>query len=693
MVLLASRKRVSEDSSQRDDDASSESSSKRARNVEGRPIATQSHPPSLVLHVRSLPAFTTESELIAVLQPYGHVERAFITQHNKQAFVQLASLEAAEAIVAHSASPPGFALRGRQIFLQYSNRKEVVPPPNQNVAMQQQGIREHAPASFSTTGHSAGGGGGGGGGSDQHATAPNSILLISVTNLRVSVTLDHIHAICKPSGPVWKIITFHKNGVFKALVQLGSIEAAIHAKQNLDSKDIFAGCCHVSVGFSSQTELKIVSSGPKARDFLAEGLVTGETTNTNTNNTTQQQTFGTQIQQQQQQQQQQQAQAQQLNPSAFAMMGGYYGGGLSLPMNPYGMAMPANPYAHNVLTPQQLAYGLPYGAPIGGLPPHAPNAAAPSSSAFTSNPAAASSSTPIQQNAGGSVLIASNLPTTSDITPEALFTLFGVYGDVIRVKILYAKRDTAMIQFTTPAGCALAIQHLHHATLDGKQLNVSLSKHDTISMPKQNVDGSHSGGGTEDATALTQDFTSSKNHRFRGKPVNTKNIHSPSQVLHVANLPDGATVDDLKSIFGPSSLIQFFTTDAHMAYVKLPSASDAAMTLIKTHQHKLQNRQIRVSFSGKDVNSFDQQQQTRSHNAPSAPHTPATVTGHTSAHVYPSSSGAGVSTSSTGETSLDDDAPAASSSTYVNPRREDQDMVEPDEEEEQQEEGVTTNKE
>lgn len=43
----------------------------------------------------------------------------------------------------------------------------------------------------------------------------------------------------QPYGDVLKIITFHKNGVFKALVQLSSVEAAINARSMLEGKDIF----------------------------------------------------------------------------------------------------------------------------------------------------------------------------------------------------------------------------------------------------------------------------------------------------------------------------------------------------------------------------------------------------------------------------------------------------------------------
>ncbi|KAA3679497.1 uncharacterized protein DEA37_0012270 [Paragonimus westermani] len=34
------------------------------------------------------------------------------------------------------------------------------------------------------------------------------------------------------------------------------------------------------------------------------------------------------------------------------------------------------------------------------------------------------------------------------VYPDALFTLFGVYGDVTRVKIMFNKKDTALVQFS-----------------------------------------------------------------------------------------------------------------------------------------------------------------------------------------------------------------------------------------------------
>lgn len=109
---MASRKRGNEEEAL--DESSSDFSSKRARNPEGVAINTsgargqpgsyqsQGNPPGLVLHVRSLPTFTSEEELIALLAPFAiqgsntpAVVRAFITQHNHQ--VRIPGLEKREA--------------------------------------------------------------------------------------------------------------------------------------------------------------------------------------------------------------------------------------------------------------------------------------------------------------------------------------------------------------------------------------------------------------------------------------------------------------------------------------------------------------------------------------------------------------------------------------------------------------------
>ena len=94
------------------------------------------------------------------------------------------------------------------------------------------------------------GGGGGGGGQftaphGSESATPNSVVLLTVSNLRVPVTLDHIHAICKGSGgTVARIVTFMKKEQFKALVQFTDVQGAMQAKQALEGKDIFSVSSH-----------------------------------------------------------------------------------------------------------------------------------------------------------------------------------------------------------------------------------------------------------------------------------------------------------------------------------------------------------------------------------------------------------------------------------------------------------------
>ena len=61
------------------------------------------------------------------------------------------------------------------------------------------------------------------------------------------------------------------------------------------------------------------------------------------------------------------------------------------------------------------------------------------------------SAMPHTVNLGQTVLIVSNL-NPEKINPDLLFKLFGVYGDVVRVKILYNKPDTGLVQFTNAQG-------------------------------------------------------------------------------------------------------------------------------------------------------------------------------------------------------------------------------------------------
>merc|ERR1719187_2496997 len=167
-------------------------------------------------------------------------------------------------------------------------------------------------------------------------------------------------------------------------------------------------------------------------------------------------------------------------------------------------------------------------------------------------------------NRHGSVLLVSNL-NEKEINCDDLFILFGHYGDVQRVKILFNKKDTALIQFADASQSSTALQNLNNATLYGQETRVSRSKHDIVNMPKSEDEGKE----------LTKDYTNSPLHRFK-KPgsKNFQNIFPPIRTLHLSNIPESVTEEEIQEMFsepGTISNFRFFPKDHRMALIQLAS--------------------------------------------------------------------------------------------------------------------------
>uniref|UniRef100_A0A8C7S679 Polypyrimidine tract-binding protein 1 n=1 Tax=Oncorhynchus mykiss TaxID=8022 RepID=A0A8C7S679_ONCMY len=169
----------------------------------------------------------------------------------------------------------------------------------------------------------------------------------------------------------------------------------------------------------------------------------------------------------------------------------------------------------------------------------------------------------------------------------------GVYGDVMRVKILFNKKENALIQMSDGTQAQLAMSHLNGQRLHGKALRVTLSKHTNVQLPRE---------GHEDQ-GLTKDYSNSPLHRFK-KPgsKNYSNIFPPSATLHLSNIPPSVVEDDLKMLFASSGAMvkafKFFQKDRKMALVQMSSVEEAIESLIEFHNHDLgENHHLRVSFS------------------------------------------------------------------------------------------------
>uniref|UniRef100_A0A4W3JL36 Polypyrimidine tract-binding protein 1 n=1 Tax=Callorhinchus milii TaxID=7868 RepID=A0A4W3JL36_CALMI len=502
--------------------------------------------PSKVIHIRKLPNDITEAEVISLGLPFGKVTNLLMLKGKNQAFIEMNSEEAANTMVSYYSTVTPY-LRNHPIYIQYSNHKELKTDNSPNQA------RAHAALQAVTAVQSANMAITGTGVADTSValTGQSPVLRIIVENLFYPVTLDVLHQIFSKFGSVMKIITFTKNNQFQALLQYTDGPSAQHAKLALDGQNIYNACCTLRIDFSKLTSLNVKYNNDKSRDYTRPDLPSGDSQPT----------------------------LDQTMAAAFGAPG--------IISSPYGGAgFPpsiAFQQADFLLRPSDYCLSVPGVhslAPL-GMPSAAAAAAAASRMGI-----------PGFSSLGNTVLLVSNL-NPERVTPKCLFILFGVYGDVHRVKILFNKKENSLVQMADSNQSQLAMSHLNGQRLHGKAMRVTMSKHQTVQLPRE---------GQEDQ-GLTKDYSSSPLHRFK-KPgsKNFQNIFPPSATLHLSNIPPSVTEDDLKMLFSTTNGMvkgfKFFQKDRKMALIQMGSVEEAIQALIDLHNHDLgENHHLRVSFS------------------------------------------------------------------------------------------------
>ncbi|KAG0471747.1 hypothetical protein HPP92_016293 [Vanilla planifolia] len=150
--------------------------------------------PSKVLHLRNLPWECTEEELIELGKPFGKIvnTKCNVGANRNQAFV--------EFYYASSSEPA--QVRGKTVYIQYSNRQEIV--------------------NNKSSGDIAG-----------------NVLLVTIEGVEAGdVSIDVIHLVFSAFGFVHKIATFEKAAGFQALIQFTDAETAAAARSELDGRSI-----------------------------------------------------------------------------------------------------------------------------------------------------------------------------------------------------------------------------------------------------------------------------------------------------------------------------------------------------------------------------------------------------------------------------------------------------------------------
>ena len=512
--------------------------------------------PSRVIHIRNIPSDVTEAEIIHLGIPFGRVTNVLVLKGKNQAFLEMEDEEAAVAMVNYFTNCVA-QLRERSVYVQFSNHRELkTDQTHSNASASAQAALQAAQAlsgqeggaaavAGNTPNNKAAGGG------------PNTVLRVIVEHMVYPVTLDVIFQIFSRVGKVLKIVTFTKNNTFQALIQYPDVITAQAAKLSLDGQNIYNACCTLRIEYSKLSNLNVKYNNDKSRDYTNPTLPTGDPGMDHSSGLHlghgNQGVLGSPF-----------TAAMGLSPLTAAAAAGAYGS--------------PNPLAQGGITGMN-AFSL--GNGVNGLP-GGPQAFAQGGMRF-----------PVAGGAGtGCVLLVSNLDE-NQTECDHLFILFGVYGDVHRVKILFNKKDTALVQMAEPQQAMLAMNHLDKIKLWGKQIRVMPSKHTNVQLPKE---------GQPDA-GLTKDYATSNLHRFK-KPgsKNYSNIYPPSATLHLSNIPAVVEEEELMNAFTSIGLtvqaFKFFPKDRKMALVQLASVEEACIALVKLHNYQLsETSHLRVSFS------------------------------------------------------------------------------------------------
>jgi len=204
------------------------------------------------------------------------------------------------------------------------------------------------------------------------------------------------------------------------------------------------------------------------------------------------------------------------------------------------------------------------------------------------------------------VALLNNLPTTLNV--DQIFTLCSVYGKVLRAKILYNKRSSALVEFAHPDHAASAAKHLQGCPVYEQTLHIVMSKHNGIKVSNKEP--------TTEEENLTKDFSSvdTRLHRFSGKGQDAKALSQacpPSAVLHLSNIPSTVAHGEIRALFEPHGPVVNFKPlarkgegkqDKMMALVELPTPQAAVTALIALHNYPMaddaaKSSGMRVSFT------------------------------------------------------------------------------------------------
>jgi hypothetical protein len=172
---------------------------------------------------------------------------------------------------------------------------------------------------------------------------------------------------------------------------------------------------------------------------------------------------------------------------------------------------------------------------------------------------------------------------------EDLAALFAVYGNVSHVKIRREQNGTAIVEMQDALRCSLAQMNLQRVPVCGRPLEIEVSSLDRSSV------------GEPDEEGVSRDFHDMPTYN-RHKAHRPAKLYPPSAVLHLSNMPDHTSSDEvLAALRGAGAQVRnfkFLDGLNHIAVVHCASLGNAVQVLCAAHNVPIgtPSRLLRVGF-------------------------------------------------------------------------------------------------
>jgi len=191
-------------------------------------------------------------------------------------------------------------------------------------------------------------------------------------------------------------------------------------------------------------------------------------------------------------------------------------------------------------------------------------------------------------------------------TPDRLFNLFCLYGNVLKIKCLGTKKGVAMVQMQDGMMADTAKSLLNGTTLFGQQLQISFSRHPYILDSRTT-----SAEEPEAPNTMCKDYTSSPLNRFKNLNM-TRHVYRPAQNLYFNNIPSDFTEENMLAVFqnlhAPlPSTVKFFNKKEPVAkddrnntregLIEFADTATATTALAIANNTKVAHITLRLAFS------------------------------------------------------------------------------------------------